>query len=156
MSVLKMKYNRKQRLLKTGLIVFALTSMGTVQGLAGQANLTVENGMLRVVTIHRPAAGFFDLVNNGTQDQTLVGASSPVCKNAMLHQSKLVDGVMKMQPVKEITVTPGTTLSFAPGGYHIMCMHPVAGIKSKKTVPVTLKFKNGTTLQATFKVTGVR
>jgi copper(I)-binding protein len=156
MSQLTMKHNPKCHALKTGFIVLALTAAGTVSGQAGQDGLTVENGTLRVVTIQRPAAGFFDLVNNGTQDQTLVGASSPVCKKAMLHQTKMVDGVMKMRPVKELTVTPGTTLSFAPGGYHIMCMHPVAGIKSEKTVPVTLKFKNGTTLQATFKVTGVR
>ncbi|HIP22242.1 MAG TPA: copper chaperone PCu(A)C, partial [Rhodobacteraceae bacterium] len=62
------------------------------------------------------------------------------------------NGVMKMLPAGELEIAAGGTLTFAPGGYHVMCMKPAADIKSRDSVPVTLKFRNGETLEAMFSV----
>lgn len=123
---------------------------------AGQNGLVLDGGTLRVITVTRPAAGYFTLTNAGNQTRVLVGATSPACKKAMLHQSKMDNGVMKMLPVKELPIAAGAALEFAPGGYHVMCMHPAQDIKTKAEVPVTLLFKNGDTLTEHFVVKGVR
>jgi len=124
--------------------------------LAAGDDLQLQDAYMRVITTARPAAGYFTLKNTGTATRVLIGASSPVCGKAMLHQSKMVDGVMKMLPVKELAVAPGDSLTFAPGGYHVMCMKPAKDIKTKALVPVTLKFKNGESLTGDFVVKGAK
>jgi len=150
-----LKRNLKN-MLQGGAILSAILGVQTAPALAGQSGLVLANPVMRVIIVSRPAAGYFSLKNTGTTTRVLVGASSPACKTAMLHQSKMVNGVMKMLPVKELPIEAGATLTFAPGGYHVMCMHPAKDIKSKTTVPVTLKFKNSAPLTQDFAVKGAR
>ncbi len=134
----------------------ALAATLAAPSLASSSGLEISDATLRITIVSRPAAGFFTLKNNGNKTRTLVGVSSPACKKAMLHQSKMVNGVMKMLHVADLPIQAGGTLSFAPGGYHVMCMHPSAGITSKESVPVTLTFKNGEMLKTDFTVTGAK
>ncbi len=60
-----------------------------------------------------------------------------------------------MTPVKSVPVPAHQSISFAPGGYHLMCMAPTASLKPGSSVPVTLKFEDGGTLTADFPVRGV-
>ena len=53
----------------------------------------------------------------------------------MLHQSKEENGVEKMLPVKSVPVPAHGTLSFAPGGYHLMCMQPQASMVHRQKRP---------------------
>ena len=48
----------------------------------------------------------------------------------------------------------GGSVTFAPAGYHLMCMKPTAAVKPGGTVPVTLTFKDGGTLTGDFPVRG--
>ena len=121
---------------------------------AAEANLTLTDGTIRVIIAARPAAGYFTLTNNGATAASLVGASSPGCASVMLHESKTVNGVDTMVPVKAVDVPPHGSISFAPGGYHLMCMKPAATLKPGTKVPVTLSFKDGGTLSADFSVHG--
>ena len=141
---------------KTVLCGLALATTLSMPVLASSDGLEISNARLQVIILSRPAAGYFTLSNKGENTRVLVGAATPACAKAMLHQSKMENGVMKMLPVGEIEIAPGGTLSFAPGGYHVMCMKPAADIKSKASVPVTLKFKNGETQTADFTVTGAK
>ena len=141
---------------KTALCSLALATTLTAPALAGPDGLKISDARLQVTIPSRPAAGYFTLTNTGSETRVLVGAASPACAKAMLHQSKMENGAMKMLPAGELEIAPGGTLSFAPGGYHVMCMKPAADIKSKETVPVTLMFKNGETMSADFTVTGVK
>jgi copper(I)-binding protein len=56
--------------------------------------------------------------------------------------------------VKSLKVPAHGTLSFQPGGYHLMCMKPQSSMKIGASVPVTLKFADGKTLTASFPVKG--
>lgn len=118
------------------------------------AGLTVENPSMRFIIQSRPAAGYFTLQNNTGSAIDLTGASSSACGMLMLHQSKEVNGVEKMLPVKSISVAAHGTVRFVPGGYHLMCMSPASTMKVDAKVPVTLKFANGQTVTAQFPVTG--
>ena len=72
----------------------------------------------------------------------------------MLHQSKQVNGVDTMRAVKSVTVPAHGTVSFAPGGYHLMCMQPQPSMQAGGSATVTLKFADGQSLTQSFPVKG--
>jgi len=121
-------------------------------GAAHAAGVSIEKPWMRFIIKMRPAAGYFTLHNGTDKAVSLTGASSSACGMTMLHESKEVNGIAKMLPVKSIKVPAGGKLVFQPGGYHIMCMKPK--MKIGDHVPVTLKFADGKTLAANFTVTG--
>jgi copper(I)-binding protein len=51
-----------------------------------------------------------------------------------------------------VTVPPGGAVTFAPGGYHLMCTDPALKIGSR--VPVTLHLSDGSSIVAAFQVRG--
>jgi copper(I)-binding protein len=71
---------------------------------------------------------------------------------AMLHKSETMGGMAHMSDESAIDVPAKGTLSFAPGGYHVMCMSPSAAVKPGGTVTMTLRFGDGTSLTAPFAV----
>ncbi len=68
----------------------------------------------------------------------------------MLHKSDETGGMSLMQDVMEVAVPAGATVKFAPGGYHLMCMK--SHVRPDAKVPVTLSFKDGSSLTAQFSV----
>ena len=135
----------------------ALASIFLIGGLGSAAAagaLTIQKPWIRLIIKSRPAGGYFTLHNNTTKTVQLTGASSPACGTMMLHQTKEIKGVEHMLPVKSINVPAHGTLSFHPGGYHIMCMKPQASMIVGHKVPVTLKFAGGRKATADFKVEG--
>ncbi len=121
---------------------------------ASAAGVTIEKPWMRLIIKARPAGGYFTLHNDTDKAVTLTGASSGACGAVMLHQSKRENGIEKMLPVKSIAVAPHGTLTFAPGGYHLMCMKPQATMVRGESVPVVLKFADGQTVSANFPVKG--
>jgi hypothetical protein len=130
-----------------GLVVVGSTA-------ASAGGITIDKPWLRLIIKDRPAGGYFTLRNDTDQKIELTGASSSGCGMMMLHQSKETGGVDKMLPVKSVVVPAHGTLSFAPGSYHLMCMNPQSTITIGSTVPVILKFADGTTTSADFPVKG--
>ncbi len=121
---------------------------------AAMNGVTLEKPWMRFIIKARPAGGFFTLHNDSGSAIDLVGASSAACGMVMLHKTVEVKDVETMVPVKSISVPAHSVLTFAPGGYHIMCMSPGDAMKVGSKVPVTLKFADGQTITAEFPVTG--
>ncbi len=55
-----------------------------------------------------------------TNPDTLLSASSPNAKSAMLHQTTHTGGMSAMSDMQAIPIPAGGTFAFAPGGAHIM------------------------------------
>jgi len=126
--------------------------MGDRPAVAGEADLVLSGGYMQTTIPAVPAAGYFTLENKGETDRELVGASSPGCGSVMLHKSEEVNGVSTMGHVDSVPVPAHNSITFAPGGYHLMCMSPTASLKPGSSVPVTLTFKNGGTVTGDFPV----
>jgi periplasmic copper chaperone A len=135
----------------SAMLALTLSAAGAAAAMNG---VTLEKPWMRFIIKARPAGGFFTLRNNTASAIQLVGASSAACGMVMLHQTKEVNGVEKMLPVKSVSVPPHGVLKFAPGGYHMMCMSPGDAMKVGAKVPVTLKFAGGRSITAEFPVTG--
>lgn len=135
--------------LRTILLAFVLLAAPAV---AATPAVTVSDAWMRALPGNLPAAGYFILHNNSNHGMTLVGAESPACGMAMLHKSETMGGMAHMSDEGAIEVPAKGTLSFAPGGYHVMCMSPSAAVKPGGTVSMTLRFSDGTRLTAPFAV----
>lgn len=122
---------------------------------AGRAEplVTVANAWFRYMLPELPAGGYMTLSNHSSQPMVLKGASSAACGMLMLHRSEESGGVERMVPAGTITVPPHGTFRFAPGGYHVMCMHPLMHIGERVTV--TLRFADGAQIPVPFTVYGV-
>jgi len=109
---------------------------------------------MRYLLPNIPAAGYMTLRNTGSAPVTFTGASSSACGMLMLHKSEDDSGMEMMMDVPNITIPAHGSQTFAPGGYHLMCMQP--HMKIGETVPVTLNFQGTSSLSATLPVYGAQ
>jgi copper(I)-binding protein len=116
--------------------------------------LTVAKAWVRYLLPTIPAAGYMTIKNNGATDAVLVAAASPACGMLMLHESQDNSGMSMMMDVPKITIPAHGSVTFAPGGYHLMCMSPSMAIGDR--VRMTLSFQNGETLSVTAPVYGAQ
>jgi periplasmic copper chaperone A len=117
--------------------------------------ISISNPWIRFVTPQTPAAGYFTITNAGAHPVVIVGASSPNCGSVMLHRSQSVSGTESMTPVSSVTVPAHGSVSFQPGGYHLMCMSP-SGVTAGGHVPMTLHFQDNHQTTKDFLVRGVK
>jgi len=102
----------------------------------------------------QPGAAYFS-IRGGAQPDTLVAVSAPFALRAEMHESMKGDhGMMSMAPARDIPVPAGTTITFAPGGKHVMLFSVGPNVKAGDTVPVTLSFASGRKIEAPAKVVG--
>ncbi|HUO93583.1 MAG TPA: copper chaperone PCu(A)C [Rhizomicrobium sp.] len=130
----------------------ALASSLLIAGAAYAGNLTVTDGWIRAMPGKTPAGGYFTLSNDSGRRMVLTGASSPACGMLMLHKTDTESGMASMHDVASIPIAVGQHVSFAPGGYHLMCMEPTSQIAPGNKVPVSLIFEDGTKVTTDFAV----
>lgn len=143
----------------TALAIVAALLLGTSSRAQTDAStsegLTVTDTWFRSIMPGRPAGGYFTLRNDSGTPRKLVGAASPACGMASLHETSEGGGVAKMVAVEEVDVPAHGSVIFAPGGRHIMCMEPTDAMKPGNTVPLTLKFADRKELTTDFMVKSV-
>lgn len=130
--------------------LLALVLLVVATGVARADGVTVSDAWIRALPPSVPSGGYFTLHNGTANPVTLVTAQSPACGMLMLHKSNSMTGMSSMDDVREVIVPAGGTVKFAPGGYHLMCMEATA--KPGQKIPVTLNFRGGTKVTATFAV----
>ena len=133
---------------------FALTLAPAAH--AAPPDATVTQARFQVLLPSHPAAGYFMLENRGDTPLVLSGASAPDCGSLMLHQSTTSGGMARMAMVTSVPVPPHRSISFVPGGYHLMCMQPTGPLLTRAgTETVTLHFADGSSVSAPFAIQGV-
>lgn len=145
----------RRRFLRTLPLAGLLAALACATALpAAAAGLSLHDPWMRFVIPSRPAAGYFTLSNDTGKAQVLTGAAAPACGQLMLHRSLSENGMERMAMVKSVTIPAHGHITFAPGGYHLMCLAPSAAIAPGRSVPVTLHFADGSALTASFPVRG--
>lgn len=115
---------------------------------AATASVTVADGWFRALPPSVPSGGYFTLHNAGGKPVALSDVETPACGAVMIHKS----GNGGMEHVMSLDVAAGETVTFAPGGYHLMCMAAKLMLKPGGSVPVTLIFSDGQRIMADFQV----
>ena len=107
-----------------------------------QAPLTASDVVVtRSVPGMLMSAGYFELTNNSRQAISISHVTSPQFASVQMHETIIKDEVARMVPLEILNLPPGETVSFEPGGKHLMLMRPADDIDS-----VTLEFFAGESL----------
>ena len=72
----------------------------------------------------------------------LIGASSPAAGQVEMHQTRIVDGMVRMRPLTEVLIAPGATVNIEPGGIHLMLVDLKAPLERGKSTPLVLEFRD--------------
>lgn len=98
-------------------------------------------------------AAFMALDNEGEEEVSLTGASSPVAGRAEIHEMAEVDGEMAMRKVEGgIPLEPGYGQALMPGGDHVMLMDLSEELAAGDEIDLTLEFSDGTSQELTVPV----
>ena len=92
----------------------------------------------------RPAAGYLTITNTSTQEDALIGVSSPIATSVEIHETMADDsGMMGMQPVTSLRI-PGSLaiVKLEPGGYHLMLIGVADMPAVGENVELTLTFEH--------------
>jgi len=147
--------NMLQRLAVAAILVIPA---GTLPASAQQVgDLKIEKPWSRATPGNsKIGAGYFTVTNTGSTPDTLVSAATANSDHVEIHEMAMKDGVMTMRPVaKGVTIAPGKSVNFAPGGYHLMLMGLKAPLKQGDKVPVTLQFEKAGKVGVTLDVQGI-
>ena len=87
-------------------------------------NLTISHPHIPATVKSAPvAAGYLSIKNNGEEADRLVGVSAGFSKKQELHTMTMIEGVMRMRPLKDgIEIPAGGEVLLKKGGLHIMFM----------------------------------
>jgi copper(I)-binding protein len=124
---------------------------------AEPGSITVENAWARATPKGaRVAAGYLTIKNDGAEPDRLVSASASFAGKTEMHQSSMVDGMMKMRPATEgIEIPPGSTVTLGPGRYHLMFMDLAAPLTEGDAGSGELVFERAGKVEVVFKVLGM-
>lgn len=92
----------------------------------------------------RSVAAYLTLVNHGKAPRRLVGAASQAAERVELHRTEQQGQLIRMVAIKDgLTIAPGETVHFMPGGQHLMLIGPDQGITADTQIPIRLDFADG-------------
>lgn len=114
--------------------------------------LRVQDAWIRAIPGSDVAAAYLTLHNGGRQKITIVGVRSSGAREAMIHESTVVNGQSRMRPHEHVSLGAGETLRFAPDGLHIMLQGLTRPLSPGDEVPIELSLEGGGTIAVTARV----
>lgn len=115
-------------------------------------SIVVERAWARATPKDAPnGAAYLTIVNNGTESDRLIRASSTVAENIQFHEERSENGIAKMRKLEAIEVPPGATLRLKPSGAHLM-MQLKQQLKVHEAFLLTLNFEKGGAVEVTANV----
>ena len=131
-------------------LILALTPVAAA---AGEAGISVRDAWVRETPPGVAVmAGYMVLQNDTSRSQVLVAASSSGFEAVMIHRTIVKDSLAGMVHASQIELTPGASLIFAPGSYHLMLMNPKRALRAGDRVVINLEFRGGPVLPVAYEV----
>ncbi|MDH5178439.1 MAG: copper chaperone PCu(A)C [Gammaproteobacteria bacterium] len=98
-------------------------------------------------------AGYFDVVNTGSEEVLITEITSPEFGNIEFHRTVHEDGMMKMAAQPHVHVPPGKQVKLEPNGKHMMMFNPVYRFFHGDHVTLRISLSDGSkqTIKATVK-----
>ena len=93
-------------------------------------------------------AAYLKLANEGSVEDVLLMASGVIADRIEIHQTSLVEGVIKMRPVPEGVAIPAKgQVDFTEGSFHLMLIGLRQPLKEGDRVPLRLAFRDAGDVQ---------
>jgi hypothetical protein len=139
-------------------IVFGLALL--LSGCGEIGDTEVEDAWIRLPAVQgRPGAAYFH-IRTGKDAETLLAVATPAAIRSEMHETTRVlggktgAGAMTMTPLPSLTVPAASSLTFAPGGKHVMLYDVSPALKAGDTAKLALKFADGDTWEGEATVVG--
>lgn len=118
-------------------LIFAAT-FSLFGGVALSQSLSVQDAFAWLSPGARSAAAYLELTNCGESDLRVMAVSSDAAAHAMLHRvAEDADGSARMMSLEGgLPIPAGASVSFKPGGLHVMFM----GLRGRPGVEDSLSF----------------
>ena len=130
-------------------VVFA--TVATVAPASAAGKLDVRDAWIRTAPPNAMMlAGYATLHNASDAPITISAVKADGFDDTSLHETVLVGDVSQMRPLTQITIAPGASVAFAPGGKHIMLMQPTRPPARGNQVSITFNFADGGQQSADF------
>ncbi|NOX43446.1 MAG: copper chaperone PCu(A)C [Gammaproteobacteria bacterium] len=97
-------------------------------------------------------AAYMVIGNHSDKPFTITTIISPMFKKVEIHESKIEDGIAKMQQIPELVIDPQQDLALSPGGNHLMLFEPNKILKHGDLVPLKFILSSGDSFSANAKV----
>jgi hypothetical protein len=119
-------------------------------------NVTADGAWLRLPAVKRQPAAAYVTIHGGPTDETLISVSCDVAIRSEMHETMRAGGVASMKPLASVPVPARQTVTFAPGGRHIMLfdVNPALTPRSAHVTQLTLTFADGKRLVVPATVVG--
>ena len=86
---------------------------------------------------------YFEVKNGGSSDDIIVSVNTHLSEKAEIHNTVINSGgSAKMERLEEVVVPSRDTVSFSPGGMHVMLIGLNKNIKTGEEYQVNINFKN--------------
>ena len=115
--------------------------------------LEVTQAWSRPAAAGTNGAGFMTVTNHGKAADVLRSIASPAAEKVEMHKTSMANAIMSMKRLDAgLPLAPGESVTFAPGGYHLMLVRLTRALKTGDVVPATLTFASGARLKVRFPV----
>ena len=129
-------------------IVGSMSATPTMQGMTGASGngTPAMQDMSGMSGSGTTSAAYFVIVNQGSEADTLIGATSEVASKIEMHETHIINDVAEMLPVPRLEVPAGERIEFKPGGYHLMLEGLTQDLKVGETIKLTLQFEKSSAI----------
>ena len=118
-----------------------------------QATVKVSEAWVREPMGSRAMTSAYAVIENpGATELRITGAAADVAGTVEMHEMTRAGDMMKMAPVKVMTVPAHGTVRFKPGGAHLMLFDLKRPLKDGEAVTLTFTTSAGSQVKATARV----
>lgn len=118
-----------------------------------ESTLEIREPWARIAAPGVPvAAGYALIINRGTNGDELLAASSPRAASVQIHETSIVNGVMRMREVDGVSLPQRGRITLTPRGLHLMIMGLDPSVKAGDELPIILRFRRAGDIEVRFAV----
>ena len=104
----------------------------------------LEGGWIRAAPPGATAMAGYGILRNACRLPVGVrDVRAPDFAMAMIHRTTVENGMSRMRPARDLVVPAGGAITFAPGGTHMMLMHPRQAIREGDRLRVEVVLTDG-------------
>ena len=126
-----------------GAAAILATAIFAAQEQDGDASIRLEQAWSRATPPRAmAAAAYLSITNNSGKADRLISAKAEPATEVEIHEVRMDDGIMRMRPLAGgLVIEPGETVTFQPGGLHLMLTGLHSPLRQGETLRLVLRFE---------------
>ena len=121
-----------------------LTFVFCLAACSEKAAIEVENIFMHELPPGQSTGAIYMVLKNNTKQNLVLNyVHSGIASDVEVHRVLYENGMMQMRQVNHLTLDPGASLRFEPGGYHLMVMGIEKSPAVGETFELVMEFEDG-------------